>query len=105
MKELKIQSLSTALGCPLFHPLVSFDSQLDLESVEEVLSNYRSCHGALIQWIEETTAQQERMKPGQAEDSRVLSEQLSQQMVGVTRGCKEKPQEGGKELGLSSLND
>ncbi|XP_077193455.1 microtubule-actin cross-linking factor 1 isoform X16 [Paroedura picta] len=55
--------------------------QLELESIEEVLSTYRSCHGALIQWIEETTAQQERMKPGQAEDSRVLSEQLSQQMA------------------------
>ncbi|XP_060114429.1 microtubule-actin cross-linking factor 1 isoform X14 [Heteronotia binoei] len=54
---------------------------LELESIEEVLSTYRSCHGALILWIEETTAQQERMKPGQAEDSRVLSEQLSQQMA------------------------
>nr|XP_056702719.1 microtubule-actin cross-linking factor 1 [Euleptes europaea] len=53
----------------------------ELESIEEVLSTYRSCHGALIQWIEETTVQQERMKPGQAEDSRVLSEQLSQQMA------------------------
>ncbi|XP_010210287.1 PREDICTED: microtubule-actin cross-linking factor 1, isoforms 1/2/3/5-like, partial [Tinamus guttatus] len=31
------------------------------------------------QWIEEITIQQELMKPGQAEDSRVLSEQLSQQ--------------------------
>lgn len=46
-----------------------------------MLSDYRKCHGALIQWIEETTAQQELMKPGQAEDSRVLSEQLSQQTV------------------------
>uniref|UniRef100_A0A8C9U8S3 SH3 domain-containing protein n=1 Tax=Serinus canaria TaxID=9135 RepID=A0A8C9U8S3_SERCA len=45
----------------------------------EVLSDYRQCHSALIQWIEEITAQQELMKPGQAEDSRVLSEQLSQQ--------------------------
>ncbi|XP_033013485.1 microtubule-actin cross-linking factor 1 isoform X18 [Lacerta agilis] len=53
----------------------------ELESIEEVLSDYRNCHGALIQWIEETTAQQELMKPGQAEDSRVLSEQLSQQMA------------------------
>ncbi|XP_038613930.1 microtubule-actin cross-linking factor 1 isoform X2 [Tachyglossus aculeatus] len=51
----------------------------DLESIQEVLRDYRACHGALIQWIEETTAQQEVMKPGQAEDSRVLSEQLSQQ--------------------------
>ncbi|XP_054854823.1 microtubule-actin cross-linking factor 1 isoform X6 [Eublepharis macularius] len=55
--------------------------QSELESIEEVLSSYRNCHGALIQWIEETTAQQERMKPGQAEDSRALSEQLSQQMA------------------------
>uniref|UniRef100_F6YYH0 Microtubule actin crosslinking factor 1 n=1 Tax=Ornithorhynchus anatinus TaxID=9258 RepID=F6YYH0_ORNAN len=54
----------------------------DLESIQEVLRDYRACHGALIQWIEETTAQQEVMKPGQAEDSRVLSEQLSQQTVG-----------------------
>ncbi|XP_019367900.1 PREDICTED: microtubule-actin cross-linking factor 1 isoform X16 [Gavialis gangeticus] len=51
----------------------------ELESIQEVLSDYRECHGALVQWIEETTAQQELMKPGQAEDSRVLSEQLSQQ--------------------------
>uniref|UniRef100_A0A8C5UJ02 Microtubule actin crosslinking factor 1 n=1 Tax=Malurus cyaneus samueli TaxID=2593467 RepID=A0A8C5UJ02_9PASS len=51
----------------------------ELESIQEVLSDYRQCHGALIQWIEEITAQQELMKPGQAEDSRVLSEQLSQQ--------------------------
>ncbi|XP_056651159.1 microtubule-actin cross-linking factor 1 isoform X5 [Monodelphis domestica] len=53
--------------------------QSELESIQEVLRDYRSCHGALIQWIEETTAQQEVMKPGQAEDSRLLSEQLSQQ--------------------------
>uniref|UniRef100_A0A8C3FQD0 Microtubule actin crosslinking factor 1 n=1 Tax=Chrysemys picta bellii TaxID=8478 RepID=A0A8C3FQD0_CHRPI len=53
----------------------------DLESIQEVLRDYRECHGELIQWIEETTAQQELMKPGQAEDSRVLSEQLSQQTV------------------------
>ncbi|XP_042296325.1 microtubule-actin cross-linking factor 1 isoform X12 [Sceloporus undulatus] len=53
----------------------------DLEGIEDVLSDYRNCHGALIQWIEETTAQQERMKLGQAEDSRILSEQLSQQMA------------------------
>lgn len=46
-----------------------------------MLSNYRQCHSALIQWIEEITIQQELMKPGQAEDSRVLSEQLSQQTV------------------------
>uniref|UniRef100_A0A8C5JGZ6 Microtubule actin crosslinking factor 1 n=1 Tax=Junco hyemalis TaxID=40217 RepID=A0A8C5JGZ6_JUNHY len=53
----------------------------ELESIQEVLSDYRQCHRALIQWIEEITAQQELMKPGQAEDSRVLSEQLSQQTV------------------------
>lgn len=46
-----------------------------------MLSDYRQCHSALIQWIEEITIQQELMKPGQAEDSRVLSEQLSQQTV------------------------
>ncbi|XP_074971261.1 microtubule-actin cross-linking factor 1 isoform X22 [Phalacrocorax aristotelis] len=51
----------------------------ELESIQEVLSDYRQCHSALIQWIEEITVQQELMKPGQAEDSRVLSEQLSQQ--------------------------
>ncbi|XP_049734789.1 microtubule-actin cross-linking factor 1 isoform X2 [Elephas maximus indicus] len=53
--------------------------QSELESIQEVLGEYRACHGSLIKWIEETTAQQEMMKPGQAEDSRVLSEQLSQQ--------------------------
>jgi len=58
--------------------------QSELESVQEILGDYRACHGTLIKWIEETTAQQEMMKPGQAEDSRVLSEQLSQQTVGVT---------------------
>ncbi|KAK4808891.1 hypothetical protein QYF61_008006 [Mycteria americana] len=52
---------------------------VELESIREVLSDYRQCHSALIQWIEEITVQQELMKPGQAEDSRVLSEQLSQQ--------------------------
>ncbi|NXG57405.1 MACF1 factor, partial [Hemiprocne comata] len=52
---------------------------MELESIQEVLSDYRQCHSALIQWIEEITVQQELMKPGQAEDSRVLSEQLSQQ--------------------------
>ncbi|NXY16581.1 MACF1 factor, partial [Atrichornis clamosus] len=51
----------------------------ELESIQEVLSDYRQYHSALIQWIEEITVQQELMKPGQAEDSRVLSEQLSQQ--------------------------
>lgn len=51
-----------------------------------MLSDYRQCHRALIQWIEEITAQQELMKPGQAEDSRVLSEQLSQQTVRWERG-------------------
>ncbi|KAL4666765.1 hypothetical protein H8959_005454 [Pygathrix nigripes] len=53
--------------------------QSELENIQEVLGDYRACHGTLIKWIEETTAQQEMMKPGQAEDSRVLSEQLSQQ--------------------------
>ncbi|KAG8142955.1 hypothetical protein E2320_000259 [Naja naja] len=52
----------------------------ELENIEDVLRDYRNCHGALVRWIEQTTAQQELMKPGQAEDSRVLSEQLSQQM-------------------------
>uniref|UniRef100_A0A8D0FW64 Microtubule actin crosslinking factor 1 n=1 Tax=Strix occidentalis caurina TaxID=311401 RepID=A0A8D0FW64_STROC len=52
---------------------------VELESIQEVLGDYRQCHSALIQWIEEITVQQELMKPGQAEDSRVLSEQLSQQ--------------------------
>lgn len=56
-------------------------SHAELESIQEVLSDYRQCHSALIQWIEEITVQQELMKPGQAEDSRVLSEQLSQQTV------------------------
>uniref|UniRef100_A0ABM5ETF4 Microtubule-actin cross-linking factor 1 isoform X3 n=1 Tax=Pogona vitticeps TaxID=103695 RepID=A0ABM5ETF4_9SAUR len=55
--------------------------QSELESIEQVLSDYRNCHGALIQWIEEAMAQQELMKPGQAEESKVLSEQLSQQMA------------------------
>uniref|UniRef100_A0A8D0C7B9 Microtubule actin crosslinking factor 1 n=1 Tax=Salvator merianae TaxID=96440 RepID=A0A8D0C7B9_SALMN len=55
--------------------------QAELESIEYMLGDYRNCHGSLIQWIEETTTQQELMKPGQAEDSRVLSEQLSQQMA------------------------
>ncbi|XP_044275357.1 microtubule-actin cross-linking factor 1 isoform X4 [Varanus komodoensis] len=55
--------------------------QSELESIAEVLSDYRNCHGSLIRWIEETTSQQELMEPGQAEDSRVLSEQLSQQMA------------------------
>ncbi|KAL0604712.1 LOW QUALITY PROTEIN: Microtubule-actin cross-linking factor 1, isoforms 1/2/3/5 [Plecturocebus cupreus] len=53
--------------------------QSELEGIQEVLGDYRACHGTLIKWIEETTAQQEMMNPGQAEDSRVLSEQLSQQ--------------------------
>ncbi|NXD11445.1 MACF1 factor, partial [Nothocercus nigrocapillus] len=51
----------------------------ELESIQEVLNTYRQCHSDLILWIEEITIQQELMKPGQAEDSRVLSEQLSQQ--------------------------
>lgn len=61
--------------------LGSSHSHTELESIQEVLSDYRQCHSALIQWIEEITVQQELMKPGQAEDSRVLSEQLSQQTV------------------------
>ncbi|KAJ7304445.1 hypothetical protein JRQ81_012006, partial [Phrynocephalus forsythii] len=52
-----------------------------LEGIEEVLNDYRNCHGALVQWIEVAMAQQEQMKPGQAEESKVLSEQLSQQMA------------------------
>jgi len=66
--------------------LLSAFSHPELESIQEVLSDYRQCHRALIQWIEEITAQQELMKPGQAEDSRVLSEQLSQQTVRWERG-------------------
>uniref|UniRef100_A0A8D0G4W8 Microtubule actin crosslinking factor 1 n=1 Tax=Sphenodon punctatus TaxID=8508 RepID=A0A8D0G4W8_SPHPU len=58
--------------------------QSELESIQEVLGDYRECHGSLIQWIEETTSQQELMKPGQAEDSKVLSEQLSQQTALVS---------------------
>lgn len=58
--------------------------QSEVESIQEVLRDYRACHGTLIKWIEETTAQQEMMKPGQAEDSRVLSEQLSQQTVSMS---------------------
>ncbi|XP_039183891.1 microtubule-actin cross-linking factor 1 isoform X19 [Crotalus tigris] len=53
----------------------------ELENIEDVLRDYRNCHRALVRWIEQTTVQQELMKPGQAEDSRVLSEQLSQQMA------------------------
>lgn len=79
--------------CPPLTCLGSSRSHAELESIQEVLSDYRQCHGALIQWIEEITVQQELMKPGQAEDSRVLSEQLSQQTVrqdlGMSpwRGC------------------
>ncbi|XP_067862610.1 microtubule-actin cross-linking factor 1 isoform X14 [Heptranchias perlo] len=51
----------------------------ELESIQELLKNYRGCHQSLIDWIEETTAQQEKMEPGKAEDTKVLSEQLSQQ--------------------------
>ncbi|NXY77095.1 MACF1 factor, partial [Glareola pratincola] len=63
----------------LFILVLSPLSHAELESIQEVLRDYRQCHSALIQWIEEITVQQELMKPGQAEDSRVLSEQLSQQ--------------------------
>lgn len=69
-------SRSSCSSCP-----ASPFSHTELESIQEVLSDYRQCHSALIQWIEEITIQQELMKPGQAEDSRVLSEQLSQQTV------------------------
>ncbi|XP_078423163.1 microtubule-actin cross-linking factor 1-like isoform X1 [Cetorhinus maximus] len=51
----------------------------ELENIEELLKNYRGCHQLLIDWIEETTAQQEKMEPGKAEDTRILSQQLSQQ--------------------------
>uniref|UniRef100_UPI00398F0CEB microtubule-actin cross-linking factor 1 isoform X2 n=1 Tax=Pristiophorus japonicus TaxID=55135 RepID=UPI00398F0CEB len=51
----------------------------ELENIGELLKNYRGCHQSLIDWIEETTAEQEKMEPGKAEDTKVLSEQLSQQ--------------------------
>lgn len=73
------------ISCRFLLSFVSFPPFLgrksDLENIEDVLRDYRNCHGALVRWIEQTTVQQELMKPGQAEDSRVLSEQLSQQMV------------------------
>ncbi|XP_060703661.1 microtubule-actin cross-linking factor 1 isoform X11 [Hemiscyllium ocellatum] len=53
----------------------------ELESIEGLLKNYRDCHQSLIDWIEETTAQQEKMEPGKAEDTKILSQQLSQQMA------------------------
>ncbi|XP_075460627.1 microtubule-actin cross-linking factor 1 isoform X19 [Ascaphus truei] len=53
--------------------------QSDLTGIRDVLRNYRECHNELIQWIETTKEQQEKMKPGQSEDRRVLSEQLRQQ--------------------------
>ncbi|XP_041439993.1 microtubule-actin cross-linking factor 1 isoform X4 [Xenopus laevis] len=53
--------------------------QSELLGIQEALSNYRGLHDNLIQWIEETKSQQEMMKPGQSEDRKVLSEQLSQQ--------------------------
>ncbi|XP_067867361.1 LOW QUALITY PROTEIN: microtubule-actin cross-linking factor 1-like [Heterodontus francisci] len=53
--------------------------EAELESIEDLLKNYRGCHQSLIDWIEETTAQQERMEPGKAEDTKILSEQLGQQ--------------------------
>ncbi|XP_051892486.1 microtubule-actin cross-linking factor 1 isoform X4 [Pristis pectinata] len=51
----------------------------ELSTIEELLKNYRGCHQSLIDWIEETTAQQGKMEPGKAEDTKILSEQLSQQ--------------------------
>uniref|UniRef100_A0A8C6ZEW5 Uncharacterized protein n=1 Tax=Nothoprocta perdicaria TaxID=30464 RepID=A0A8C6ZEW5_NOTPE len=51
----------------------------ELENIQEVLGDYRKCRSTLMQWIEEITIQQELMQPGQAEDSKVLSEQLSKQ--------------------------
>ncbi|XP_069751837.1 microtubule-actin cross-linking factor 1 isoform X14 [Narcine bancroftii] len=51
----------------------------DLETIEDLLKNYRSCHRSLIDWIEETTGQQRKMETGKAEDTKILSEQLSQQ--------------------------
>ncbi|XP_078093974.1 microtubule-actin cross-linking factor 1 isoform X16 [Mustelus asterias] len=51
----------------------------ELQSIEESLKNYRGCHQSLIDWIEETTVQQEKMEPGKAEDTKILSQQLSQQ--------------------------
>ncbi|KAE8624642.1 hypothetical protein XENTR_v10006010 [Xenopus tropicalis] len=51
----------------------------ELLGIQESLRNYRGLHDNLIHWIEETKSQQEMMKPGQSEDRRVLSEQLSQQ--------------------------
>ncbi|XP_072273876.1 microtubule-actin cross-linking factor 1 isoform X4 [Pyxicephalus adspersus] len=53
--------------------------QSELAAIKDVLKNYRRHHDSLVQWIETTKAQQEEMKPGQSEDRRVLSEQLSQQ--------------------------
>ncbi|XP_078279424.1 microtubule-actin cross-linking factor 1 isoform X11 [Rhinoraja longicauda] len=51
----------------------------ELATIEASLKNYRGCHQSLIDWIEETTAQQGKMEPGKAEDTKILSEQLSQQ--------------------------
>ncbi|XP_032901183.1 microtubule-actin cross-linking factor 1 isoform X22 [Amblyraja radiata] len=53
----------------------------ELATIEALLKNYRGCHQSLIDWIEETTAQQGKMEPGKAEDTKILSEQLSQQMA------------------------
>ncbi|XP_028278050.1 microtubule-actin cross-linking factor 1 isoform X18 [Parambassis ranga] len=52
--------------------------QTDLESLGSSLQQYRDGHSALIKWIEETTERQENTQPGQ-NDSKALSEQLSQQ--------------------------
>ncbi|KAL4629457.1 microtubule-actin cross-linking factor 1-like isoform X7 [Arapaima gigas] len=52
--------------------------QADLEALGLVLQQYREGHSALVRWIEETTEKQENTQSGQT-DSRVLSEQLTQQ--------------------------
>ncbi|XP_043573701.1 microtubule-actin cross-linking factor 1 isoform X6 [Chiloscyllium plagiosum] len=64
----------------------------ELESIEGLLKNYRGCHQSLIDWIEETTAQQEKMEPGKAEDTKILSQQLSQQMALVAEIEKNQTQ-------------
>nr|XP_014343669.1 PREDICTED: microtubule-actin cross-linking factor 1 [Latimeria chalumnae] len=55
--------------------------QSELEGIQDLLQCYRESHDSLVQWIEEMTTQQELMQAGQGEDSKVLSEQLSQQMA------------------------
>ncbi|XP_078536890.1 microtubule-actin cross-linking factor 1 isoform X2 [Lissotriton helveticus] len=66
--------------------------QTELESIQNVLKDFRGSHGALISWIEATTSQQEQMKPGKSQDSRVLSEQLSQQTALVAEIEKNQAQ-------------